>query len=241
VFNGKKILAIIPARGGSKRLPKKNILELAGKPLIAWTIEAALDSKLIDEVMVSTDDKIIAEISKEYGAIVPFLRSEELSGDNSDSMNVIFDVLDKYIDRGQEYDYVLLLQPTSPLRTSTHIIEAILQLNDKQADCVVSACPCEHSPLWANVIPENGSMNGFIRPDIIGKRSQDLPQYSRLNGAIYLAKVEKLFKHRDFLSEDMTVYAYKMESSSSVDIDTLLDFQLAEMILKQKKQESTND
>jgi CMP-N-acetylneuraminic acid synthetase len=151
----KNLLAIIPARGGSKRLPRKNILDLVEKPLISWTIEAALGSKYIDRTIVSTDSQEIADISKKYGADVPFMRSIDLANDESTSIDVVLNLLKKLEEVGELYDYIILLQPTSPLRTTQHIDESVELLQLTNSDAVISVCEAEHSPLWCNVIPDD--------------------------------------------------------------------------------------
>lgn len=233
MIKDKKVLAIIPARGGSKRLPRKNALPLAGKPLIAWTIKAALAVASITEVMVSTDDDEISCIAKVTGAQVPYKRSAELSSDTASSIAVVIDVLNYYKQQEREFDYVILLQPTSPLRTDKDIESAIELLEAKQADAIVSVCPVEHSPLWSNTLPEDDSLNNFISNEIKSTRSQDLPEYYRLNGAIYICRVEKLLEEQSFFLAD-NIFAYKMTTEASVDIDNHIDFLLAEALLSQK-------
>ncbi|MBC8555357.1 MAG: acylneuraminate cytidylyltransferase family protein, partial [Candidatus Brocadiales bacterium] len=147
MINNKRILAIIPARGGSKRLPRKNILDLAGKPPIAWSIEAALGSKYIDRVIVSTDDEEIAGISRKYGADVPFMRPNKLATDESSSVDVVLHVINTLKEKGRESEYIMLLQPTSPLRTMENIDEAVELLQSSSSDAVISVCEAEHSPL----------------------------------------------------------------------------------------------
>jgi len=228
-----KILAIVPARGGSKRLPGKNIKRLHGKPLIQWAIESASGIAEISRVIVSTDCSEIADIAARSGAEVPFLRPEELASDTSSSTDVIKHALRHYEAQGEHFDYVLLLQPTSPIRNAQHTQGAIELLKEKQADAVVSVCECDHSPLWSNTLPDDQSMDGFIRPELKNTRSQDLPDYFRLNGAIYITKVSRFFEENSlFLSSN--IYAYVMDGESSVDIDHELDFLLAETILKYK-------
>jgi pseudaminic acid cytidylyltransferase len=230
MLNGKKILAIIPARGGSKRLPRKNVLPLCGKPLIAWSIEAAQQSSYIDKIMVSTDDAEIAKIAEKYGVEVPFIRPSKLASDSASTIDVIIHAVSYYKANGEKYDYVIILQPTSPLRSSQHISGAIKLLQEKKADAIISVCETEHSPLWANTLSENSSLELFLREEIKNKRSQDLPKYYRLNGAIYLINVMNLLAEKTmFISNN--IYAYKMNKKSSVDIDEDLDFLFAECIL----------
>lgn len=217
-------LAIIPARGGSKRLPRKNVLPLSGKPLINWTIEAALNSKYIDKVLVSSDDDEILATAEEAGAET-IKRPAELAQDTSTS----FDAIKHAIDHTERYDYVVMLQPTSPLRTSQQVDEAIEMLESKKADAVISVTHMEHSPLWANTLPADGSMVGFLSEEVLNRRSQDLAIHYRLNGAIYICKTIRLLEAESFFLKE-NVYAYKMNNSSSVDIDTAMDFSLAEIL-----------
>jgi CMP-N,N'-diacetyllegionaminic acid synthase len=222
----KTFLAIIPARGGSKRLPRKNILDLCGKPLIAYSIEAGLKSKYIDKVIVSSDDDEILTISKKYSAKT-ILRPEELANDTATT----FDAIKHTIDNFEKYDYIVLLQPTSPLRNEKHIDEAIELLESKNADAVVSVCEMDHSPLWSNVLPEDGNMNNFLRDEILNKCSQDLEKYYRLNGAIYICKTDKLLENKGFFFKE-NIFAYKMNRKNSIDIDEEIDFLMVECIQK---------
>ena len=193
MYKGKTFLAIIPARGGSKRLPRKNILDLNGKPLIAYSIEAGLKSKYIDKVIVSSDDDEILEVSKKYGAQL-IKRPEVLASDTATT----FDALKHTIDNIEKYDYILLLQATSPLRNEKHIDEAIELLELKKADAIVSVCEMDHSPLWSNTLPKDNSMTGFLKDEVKNKRSQDLERHYRLNGAIYICKTDKLLEDKTF-------------------------------------------
>jgi CMP-N,N'-diacetyllegionaminic acid synthase len=233
MFNNKRILAIIPARGGSKRLPRKNILNLAGKPLIAWSIESALDSKYIDRVIVSTDDKEIAEISRDYSAEVPFIRPKELAADESSSINVVLHSINMLKEKGEEYDFIMLLQPTSPLRTTKNVDEAIELLQSSNSDAVVSVCEAEHSPFWSNTLPTSGDFSNFLDYSIVNKRSQDLNKYYRLNGAIYLCLTNRLFDEKTLFIKDKIV-AYIMPQEQSVDIDSKVDFCLASCLINSK-------
>jgi CMP-N,N'-diacetyllegionaminic acid synthase len=231
VINNKTVLAVIPARIGSKRLPRKNILPLSGKPLVGWTISAAKDCKYIDKIFVSTDDQEIADKSKQFGVDIPFLRSRELSVDSATSMDVVLNVLRELEGLGDYYDYIVLLQPTSPLRTAEHITMAIEQLIKKNQDAVISVCQAEHHPLWCNRLPDDGSMHNFLRSDLHNKRSQDLSNYYRLNGAIYICDVNKLKAEKTFLLSNKCS-AFIMSQESSVDIDTKIDFQYAKILLE---------
>jgi len=233
MINDKKLLAIIPARGGSKGLPGKNIKELCGKPLIAWSIEQAKSCSYIDRIVVSTDDREIAYVAKKYGAEVPFMRPAELANDTASTIDVIFYAIN-WLREYEDYrsEYILLLQPTSPLRSSEDIDGAICMLKDKNARAVVSVCETDHHPWWSNILPEDGNMKDFIRLDILNKRRQDLPVFYRVNGAMYLAETDCLHECKGFLGPD--AFAYKMPKSRSVDIDSAIDFKLVSLLLQEK-------
>ena len=164
MINNNKILAVITARAGSKRLPDKNILDLAGKPLIAWTIEPAKQSKFIDKIIVSTDSIKIKNISEKYGVEVPFIRPKELASDSASSISVLKHAILFYKNK---FDYIVLLQPTSPLRKTLDIDNAIKMLGEK-TEAIVSVCETEHSPLWTNVLPKDLSMSNFIKKAGVG-------------------------------------------------------------------------
>ncbi len=225
MYKDKTFLAIIPARGGSKRLPRKNLLDLAGQPLVAWSIEAGLNSKYIDNVVVSSDDVEILAISKRYNAET-IVRPDELASDTATT----FDAIQHTIDNVKRYDYIVLLQATTPLRDEKQIDEAIELLESKNADAIVSVCEMDHSPLWSNTLNENLSMQGFLKEEILHKRSQDLEKYFRLNGAIYICKTEKFLEEKSFFLKE-NIYAYKMSRESSIDIDEEIDFRMAEFYL----------
>lgn len=224
-----KNLAIIPARSGSKGLKDKNIRELSGKPLLAYSIDAAHKSGLFQEVMVSTDSEKYAAIAKECGATVPFLRSEAASTDSADSWSVVREVLSGYREAGQQFDTVCLLQPTSPLRTAEDIIGAYALLDERMADAVTSVCELDHSPLWSMTLNENLSLREF-RQQLANVPRQILPQYYRLNGAIYIRKIVYMDNSVELLSENE--FAYVMSRKHSVDIDTMDDFIMAKVFME---------
>lgn len=228
------ILAIIPARAGSKRLPSKNTKLLNGKPLVQWTIDAALKSNVFDEVLVSTDSPQIAKIAEDLGLTVPFIRPSTISGDKATSVDVALHALNYYEQQGKSFEYVMLLQPTSPLRQVADITMAVETLEKRNADAIISVCECEHSPLWSNTLGDEGDMDQFLA-SVENKttRSQDLPKYYRLNGAIYLVKSDKLIAERNFFISS-NVFAYKMEQTHSIDIDTLIDFKMAELLMTEE-------
>lgn len=221
-----KNIAIIPARSGSKGLKDKNIKKLCGKPLIAYSIEAAIASGVFDEIMVSTDSEQYAEIAREYGAKVPFLRSEENASDTASSWDVVRETLEKYKQAGHTFDTVCLLQPTSPLRTSQDIADAYALYKTKSASTVIGVCETEHSPLWTNTISDSLSMDNFVRKEAQVPR-QMLSTFYRINGAMYIVSVDRIMKKENIYHNS---YAYIMPQQRSIDIDSNLDFIIAESI-----------
>lgn len=223
------MIAIIPARGGSKRLPGKNIKLLAGKPLIAWTIEAALESKIFDHVFVSTDCDEIAQVSKLHGAEVPFLRPTEIATDTATTNDVVAHLVEWFEEEhNREVTTVAILQPTSPLRNAQHIQEAFKVMEKKHAKAVVSVCELEYPIQFCNQLGLDGSMVGFIESDDI-KRTQDYEPTYRLNGALYIFDRNYVDKIHNLYNDG--TYAYIMNTKISVDIDTLEDFEYVNWIL----------
>lgn len=227
-------IAIIPARGGSKRLPGKNMMMIAGKPLIGWTIEAAIESGVFGKVVVSTDSWEIAVLAAQFGAEVPFMRPEELTQDNTPTVDVMIHAVNELsMGVNPHWTHVACLQPTSPLRTAQNIREAVQQLEEKRADAVISVCRSEHSPLWSNTLPESLSLEGFIPENIQKTPSQQLPAYYRLNGALYFCRIARMMEERTlFLNSG--AYAYVMSRKDSIDIDDQVDFDLAAIYLGQR-------
>ena len=225
-----KNLAIITARSGSKGLRDKNIKLLNGEPLISYSITVAKDSGMFDEIMVSTDSEIYADIAKKFGASVPFLRSDENSGDKSSSWDVVIEVLKNYKNKGIEFDTVCLLQPTSPLRISDDIKKGYSLLKDS-IDSITAVCVVDHSPLWCTTLESDLSLDTF-RETLADVPRQALKQYYRINGALYIRKIE-------YVDDKISVLnckekAYIMPRERSIDLDTELDFRIAECILKAK-------
>ncbi len=225
-----KNLAIIPARSGSKGLKDKNIMLLNGKPLIAYSIESAINSGLFDTVMVSTDSNKYSDIAKSFGAEVPFLRSEKTSSDKASSWDAVEEVLDNYRLLGKDFDTFTLLQPTSPLRTKEDIINAFNKMKEKKAKAIVSVCQVDHSPLQCNTLPADESLVDFIEKTSKGKRRQELDTYYRLNGAIYMVYTDFFKTSKDIYREKC--FAYIMDKRRSVDIDDEFDFFIAEAIMQ---------
>lgn len=226
MYKNKTFLGIIPARGGSKRLPGKNILNLHGKPLIAWTIEAGLKSKYLDKIVVSSDDDEILDIADQFKAHT-LKRPVELASDTSTS----FDAINHVINNSKKYDYIVLIQPTSPLRNNKHIDDAIVLLEEKDADAVISVCEISHNFMLSNPIDNSLSMENFFNNRVFNKNSQDSKKYYRLNGAIYICKTDSLIKEKGFFLKE-NIYAFKMDKESSIDIDEQIDFNFAETLLR---------
>lgn len=221
-----KTISIIPARGGSKGVPRKNIKLFAGKPLIAHTIEEALKSKYLDTVIVSTEDQEVENISKEYGAKV-VKRPNILAKDNSPTIDAIFHVLEFLKIQNEEQTVVVLLQPTSPLRNFQDIDNAINLFLTNECESVISVCESEHPPYWAYKIDHN-YLNPILDSRYLKMRRQDLPKSYMPNGAIYVSAVKFLQEYRNFNSSKTLPYI--MPSIRSIDIDNILDFNFAEFL-----------
>lgn len=227
MLNGKRVLAIISARGGSKGVPGKNIRLLAGKPLIAWTIEEALRSNYVDNVIVSSDDDTIIRIAEEWGANAPFKRPAHLAEDDTPGMLPIIHALKEM----PGYDYIVDLQPTSPLRLAQDI-DACLEMLSVHTPSVVSVTEPDHSPYWMFTLEADNKMKSILGTTG-GIRRQELPTVYSLNGAVYVADVEWLLNKETFLSEETA--AFVMPKERSIDIDTLMDFHICEYLMARKQ------
>ncbi|ENB7662529.1 TPA: acylneuraminate cytidylyltransferase family protein [Enterobacter cloacae] len=223
-------IAIIPARAGSKRLANKNIKLLGGKPLIAWTIEAAINSGNFDLILVSTDSQEIADVAIAAGASVPFLRPAELASDTASTNDVVSHMVNWVEEHHDIVNLVTILQPTSPLREAKDIQNAMVLYAEKKATAVVSVCEVEHPIEYCNHLPADCSLNGFLSKASL-KRSQDFEITYRLNGAIYIFDRKFVGALSEIYSEGS--YAYIMKKEKSVDIDDEFDFKLAEFIKAQ--------
>lgn len=228
------IIAIIPARGGSKGLTKKNIKSLNGKPLIFYTIEEAKKSVYIDKVVVSTDDEEIADIAKQIGAEVPFLRPKELAKDDTPGIYPIVHAV-KWIIKEKNYipEYVVNLQPTSPLRTADDIDKAIEKIMNSNFNYLVSVCEAQHHPYWMKTIEQDMLKDFVEQGSDKALRRQDLPQVYSLNGAVYVYKTETLLMN-PFMTDEK-VLPYIMPKERSVDIDDFYDFKFAELLIKERE------
>lgn len=225
-----QFLALIPARGGSKGIPRKNIQVIGNKPLIAWTIEAARESELISRTIVSTEDREIADIAQQYGAEVPCYRPGNLAEDTSDTLDAVLYTLD-FLEQNEGYtpDYVVLLQPTSPLRRSDDIDAAIRFTIDRDANSVVSICEAKPHPLLSKTLTQNGILMDYIPNASDYSRRQDFPSVYVLNGAIYINSISSLRKDRKFILPN--TYGFIMPEERSLDIDTPFDLFIADLLL----------
>jgi CMP-N,N'-diacetyllegionaminic acid synthase len=223
------ILAIIPARSGSKRLPGKNIRRLSGVPLIGWTIRTAMAAGVFDDVLVSTDDKEIAAIAREYGASVPWLRPVELSTDTATSVDVVLHALSDCESKDKSAASIMLLQPTSPFRSTETIRRAVALHMQADNPPVVSVCPAKSHPAWCFQVDCNGRMRGWAGDGSLPTRSQDLSITYELNGSVYLATAKDLRKERSFVCS-RTQALVVTAPEESIDIDDAWDWKLAECI-----------
>lgn len=231
MLNGKKIIAIISARRGSKRLPGKNIKEINGFPLVVWSFIAAKKSKYIDRIIVSTDDTSIIKIAKEYKIDAPFVRPSRLATNKISSEKVILHAIKWLEDKeGDSYDYLVSLQPTSPLRCASHIDAAIKKIeNDKNAKTLVSVSKIQKSPYWIKRADKKGFLHNFI----CGVKNWHKKNISSLylpNGAIFVCSTRQFKKESAFYT-NKSIY-YEMDEISSIDIDTDFDFEIAEFFMK---------
>lgn len=228
-------LAVIPARGGSKGIPRKNIASVAGRPLIAWTIAAARGASTVDRVVVSTDDPAIAAVSRNCGAETPFQRPLELAQDDTPGTASVVHAL-RWLEEHENYrpELFMLLQPTSPLRTSSDIDAAVQLLRRRNADAVVSVTPAPHHPYWMKRIEEEDRLSDFLTGVRAPACRQDLPCGYGLNGAIYLARRDMFLSCESWYSE--RTCAYVMPEERSLDIDSAWHLYIADIFLRERGQ-----
>jgi CMP-N-acetylneuraminic acid synthetase len=225
-----RVLGLITARGGSKGIPGKNIAPVAGKPLIAWTIEAALRSTSIARVIVTTDDPKIAQVAQQFGAEVPFLRPAELAADDSSSFDAVAHAL-RWLEenQGDRFDYCMLLQPTSPLRSAADIDGAIALARERQADAVLAVCEASPHPYLMRSVGEGGVLDDFIKLETKPSRRQEYPEAWTMNACIYLIRPAVLLATRSF--QPPGALAYVMPRERSIDIDSPWDLRVADLLL----------
>lgn len=225
MISGKKVLGIIPARGGSKGISKKNINIVGGKPLISWTIEAAKQSSYIDRLILSSDDQEIIHIAQQWGCEVPFVRPTELALDTTPGIEPVLHALNEC----PGYDYVVLLQPTSPLRTTGDIDECIEMCALKGHPICVSVCESDHTPYWMYHLKRDNKISPFIFTEQIVQTRQEAPPLYVLNGAVYVAECDVLHQTRSFITPFTS--GYVMPEERSLDIDKPYQMMIADSIL----------
>jgi len=220
-----KVLGIIPARGGSKTVPRKNLKLLAGKPLIAWTIEEAHKSQYIDRLIFSSEDTEIIRVAQEWGCEVLFVRPAHLAEDETPGIEPVIHAINAI---GEKYDYIVLLQPTSPLRTVNDIDDCIRYCIQEAAPVCVSVYAVDKSPYWMYTLNEHQKIFPLIQAYHSIERRQDLPPVYALNGAVYVAQTDYLLREKSFISEETR--AYIMPAERSLDIDNEMDFIYCELM-----------
>ena len=219
----KSVLAVIPARGGSKGVRRKNLRDVAGKPLLAWTIEAAKKSKYIDRIVLSSEDAEIIETAKKWGCEAPFTRPKELAADATPGVDPVLHALDQL----PRHDLIVLLQPTSPLRTAEDIDACLERCVNAQAPCVVSVAESAKSPYWMYELDAKGRMNPVLESR--GATRQELPKAHVVNGAVYVAETDWFKRTKAFLSAE--TLAHVMPAERSLDVDSEFDLRVASAIL----------
>jgi N-acylneuraminate cytidylyltransferase len=229
VIAGRSVLALVPARGGSKGLPRKNVLPIAGKPLIAWSIEAARRSKYVDRVIVSSEDAEILAAATAAGAYAPFVRPASLAADDSSSVDVALHALEA-LDRS--YDYLVLLQPTSPLRSTEDIDACLEACVQGEAPSCVSVTEPDKSPYWMYTLDARSRLVPLLPGQDFGRRQQ-LPRVFALNGAVYVTSTRSLRAHRSFVTAETV--GWQMPRARAVDIDDDLDFRIAGLLLGESR------
>ncbi|MBF0348747.1 MAG: acylneuraminate cytidylyltransferase family protein [Magnetococcales bacterium] len=229
MLHGSRVLAIIPARGGSKGVPMKNIRDFAGKPLLAWSIEAARGCPEIDRIILSSDHPGIIEIARRHGCDVPFVRPDALSGDHVTALDVALHALETL---KESFDYLLWLQPTSPLRTTHDIRSALNLLADGNHDSCTSVSPAPKPPDWMFRLNDDRTLSPVLEQAQNAGYRQALPTVYVLNGAIYACSIPWLTQGRKFV--DRQTLAYIMDARHSIDIDTDLDFKLGELLMAER-------
>lgn len=233
MIDGKRVLALVPARGGSKGLPRKNVRSLGGRPLVAWPIRAALESRLVDRVILSTDDEEIAECGRAAGADVPFIRPAELAADSASSMEVVIHALDEVARTDPAYDYIVMLEPTSPFTEGSDVDAALTGLHSARdaGDAMVGVARSEiFHPAYSVEKRSDGTLKPCFAPDFAHlKRRQDLSEVFFLEGSLYLSAVDAFRQARTFYHA--RTLPYVVPRWKALEIDELIDFLFAEAVL----------
>ena len=229
MIQGKKILGVIPARGGSKGLPGKNIRVLAGKPLIAWTIEEAKKSACIDRLILSSENQEIIRVAREWDCEVPFVRPVELAADETPGIEPVLHALEAL---PESYDYVVVLQPTSPMRTVIDIDNCIRMCMENGMHSCVSVTAVDKSPYWMYKLDESDRLIPLFPDMSLTPRRQDLPVVHAINGALYVAECSWLKMNKKFIADE--TIGFVMSKERSIDIDTELDLNFLEFLLSRQ-------
>ena len=238
MYKNKKILAVIPARGGSKGIPSKNIIEVGGKPLIQYTIDCAKNSKYIDRAIISTDSEEIKKVSIECGGDVPFMRPKELALDTSKTIDCIVHAVDSLKKIGETYDYVMIIQNTVPLRKYWHVDESIEKLINSEERSLVSVTEVEQHPILMRTINEDGTVKNLL-PMSSTMRRQDFPKFYKVDGAIAIQKIDEDFNLNTSINDGKL--AYIMDAKYSTDIDSYIDIKIIEYYLEKEKEEEIEE
>jgi len=228
MIKNKTILAIIPARGGSKGIPRKNIKSIAGKPLIVWTIEEAKKSRYIDKLILSSEDDEIIKVAEEWDCEVPFVRPKDLALDETPGIEPVIHAIATL---NQRYDYICLLQPTSPLRKVLHIDQCIKKCIDMETNSCIGVQEVDKHPYWMYKINKEEKLEPLFQEMKLTRR-QDAEKVYAINGAIYFAKTDFILNENSFIGHNTS--AFLMDKISSIDIDDMSDFQYADYLLKRE-------
>lgn len=237
MYKDKKILAVIPARGGSKGIPSKNIFNVGGQPLIKYTIDCAKNSKYLDRAVISTDSLEIKRVAEEYGGDVPFMRPAELALDTSKTIDCIVHAVNSLKEMGEEYDYVMIIQNTVPLRKGWHVDESIEKIVDSNERSLVSVTEVEQHPILMRTLNEDGTLKNLL-PMSSTMRRQDFPKFYKVDGAIAIQKIDEEFNLNTSINDGKL--AYIMESKYSIDIDNYIDIKVIEYYLEKEREEESN-
>ncbi len=224
MIDGCSVLGVILARGGSKGLPRKNIRDLAGKPLIAWTIEGGHESEYLDRLILSSDDEKIMAVAEEHGCEIPFQRPAVLARDDTPSMDALLHALDQF----PPYEFVVLLQPTSPLRTAADIDATITRCYESDAPVCVTVTETDKPPQWMYTLRGDKRLEPVLDQEQIVTRRQDAPDTYVVNGSVYVARTGWLKTHQTFFTEETV--GYTMPDERSVDVDTEFDLELCKLL-----------
>ena len=233
MYKNKRILAVIPARGGSKGIPSKNIFNVGGQPLIKYTIDCAKNSKYLDRTVISTDSTEIKRVAEEYGGDVPFMRPAELALDTSKTIDCIVHAVDTLKEMGEEYDYIVLLQNTVPLRKSLHVDKAIEKIINSNERSLVSVTEVEQHPILMRTLNEDESVKNLLHMNSTMRR-QDFPKFYKVDGAIYIQKIDDEFNLNTSLNDGKL--GYIMERKYTTDIDNYIDIKIVEYYIEKERE-----